>query len=55
VLDFVAAGQSNAQIAAALFISPKTARNAVSSILTKLGCTRPELIAGARDAGLGLS
>ena len=53
VLDLVAAGQSNQQIAAALFISPKTARNQVSSILTKLGCTRPELIARARDAGLG--
>jgi DNA-binding NarL/FixJ family response regulator len=53
VLDLVAAGQSNQQIAAALFISPKTARNQVSSILTKLGCTRPELIALARDAGLG--
>jgi DNA-binding NarL/FixJ family response regulator len=53
VLDLVAAGQSNQQIAAALFISPKTARNQVSSILTKLNCTRPELIARARDAGLG--
>jgi DNA-binding NarL/FixJ family response regulator len=52
VLDLVAAGQSNQQIAAALFISPKTARNQVSSILTKLGCTRLELIARARDAGL---
>jgi DNA-binding NarL/FixJ family response regulator len=53
VLDLVAAGQSNQQIAAALFISPKTARNQVSRILTKLGCTRSEVIARARDAGLG--
>ena len=53
VLELVAAGQSNLQIAQALCISPKTARNQVSSILTKLGCTRPELIALARDAGFG--
>ena len=53
VLDLVAAGRSNQQIAEALFISPKTARNQVSSIMTKLGCTRPELIARARDAGFG--
>ena len=53
VLDLVAAGRANAEIAEALFVSPKTARNQVSSILTKLGCTRAEAIALARDAGLG--
>ena len=37
VLRLVAQGQSNAEIAARLFISTKTAGNHVSSILTKLG------------------
>lgn len=55
VLDFIAAGRSNAEIAAALVVSPKTAKNHVSNILTKLGCTRTEAIALARDAGLGRS
>lgn len=55
VLDLVAAGMSNAEIAASLVVSPKTAKNHVSSILTKLGCTRPEAVARARDAGLGRS
>lgn len=55
VLDLIAAGRSNAEIAAALVVSPKTAKNHVSSILTKLGCTRPEAVARARDAGLGRS
>ncbi len=53
VLDLVAAGRSNGDIAAALVVSPKTARNHVSSILSKLGWTRAEAIARARDAGLG--
>ena len=55
VLDLIAAGKSNAEIASSLFVSPKTAKNHVSSILTKLGCTRPEAVARARDAGLGRS
>lgn len=55
VLDLIAAGRSNADIAAALFVSPKTAKNHVSSILTKLGCTRPAAVAQAREAGLGRS
>jgi DNA-binding CsgD family transcriptional regulator len=37
VLDLVAAGHSDTEIAAALFISPKTANRHVGSILTKLG------------------
>lgn len=53
VLDLMAAGRSNTDIAETLFVSPKTVRNQVSSILTKLRCTRPEVIARARDAGLG--
>ena len=55
VLNLIAAGRSNAQIADALVVSQKTARNHVSSILTKLGWTRAEAIARARDAGLGRS
>jgi DNA-binding NarL/FixJ family response regulator len=37
VLRLLAAGHSDRQIAAVLSISPKTAGNHVSSILTKLG------------------
>jgi DNA-binding NarL/FixJ family response regulator len=37
VLTLVAAGRSNGQIAAQLFISPKTASVHVSNILAKLG------------------
>jgi DNA-binding NarL/FixJ family response regulator len=55
VLDLIAAGKSNAEIAASLFVSPKTAKNHVSSILTKLACTRTQAVARARDAGFGRS
>ncbi len=37
VLELVAAGNSDAEIAAALFISPKTANRHVGAILAKLG------------------
>jgi DNA-binding NarL/FixJ family response regulator len=53
VLDLVATGCGNQEIAAALVLSEKTARNHVSNILTKLGLTRPQAVAAARDAGLG--
>lgn len=54
VLEFVASGMSNQQIAARLFLSPKTVRNNMSSILTKVGFdSRAEAIARARDAGVG--
>jgi DNA-binding NarL/FixJ family response regulator len=54
VLDRIAAGRNNGQIAAELFLSPKTIRNNVSSILAKLQATdRAEVIIRARDAGLG--
>ncbi len=54
VLDLVAAGRSNAQIAATLFLSPKTVRNNVSNIFAKLHVAdRAEAIIRARDAGLG--
>ena len=55
VLDLIAAGRSNGQIASALFLSPKTVRNNVSHILSKLqAADRAEVIIRARDAGLGL-
>ena len=54
VLSLLARGRSNADIAAVLFLSPKTARNHVSNILAKLGVTtRAEAVARARDAGFG--
>lgn len=53
VFDLLAAGRSNDEIAAALFVSPKTVRNQVSSILTKLGATRAQAISRGRGAGLG--
>jgi len=54
ILDRIAAGRNNAQIAAELYLSPKTIRNNVTSILAKLQATdRAEIIIRARDAGLG--
>jgi DNA-binding NarL/FixJ family response regulator len=53
VLRLVAAGRSNQQIAAALFISPKTASVHVSNILAKLGVhSRVEAAATAHRLGL---
>jgi DNA-binding NarL/FixJ family response regulator len=54
VLELIAAGRNNAQIAAALYLSPKTVRNNVSNVLTKLQVAdRAEAIVRAREAGLG--
>ncbi len=54
ILSLVAAGRSNAQIASALFLSPKTVRNNVSNIFAKLHVAdRAAAIIQARDAGLG--
>ena len=54
VLDLLASGRTNAQIAAALFLSQKTVRNNVSNIFAKLQVAgRSEAIIQARDAGLG--
>lgn len=54
VLDLLAAGRTNDAIAAELYVSNKTVRNAVSSIYAKLHASgRAEAIARARDAGLG--
>lgn len=54
ILELLAAGRTNAQIAGALYLSPKTVRNNVSAIFAKLQVTgRAEAIIRARDAGLG--
>ncbi|WP_164704359.1 helix-turn-helix transcriptional regulator [Blastococcus litoris] len=53
ILELIAAGRSNGQIAAALFISPKTASVHVSRILAKLGVAgRIEAAAVAHRLGL---
>jgi DNA-binding NarL/FixJ family response regulator len=54
VLVQLAAGSSNGEIAARLFLSDKTVRNVVSAIFGKLEVSsRAEAVARARDAGLG--
>jgi DNA-binding NarL/FixJ family response regulator len=54
ILDLVAAGRSNQQIAQTLFLSPKTVRNNVSNVFAKLHVAdRAEAIIRAREAGLG--
>ena len=54
ILELVAAGRSNQQIAGTLFLSPKTVRNNVSNIFAKLHVAdRAEAIVRAREAGLG--
>jgi DNA-binding NarL/FixJ family response regulator len=56
VLDLVAAGKSNSDVAAELFLSPKTVRNHVSNVFAKLHVAdRAAAIVKAREAGLGLS
>ena len=53
ILSLIAAGLPNAEVARRLFLSPKTVRNQVSSIFTKLQVTdRAEAIVRARQAGL---
>lgn len=54
ILDLLAAGRSNAQIAQTLYLSPKTVRNNTSNIFAKLQVAdRAEAIVRARDSGLG--
>ncbi|AIY03270.1 putative two-component system response regulator, LuxR family [Arthrobacter sp. PAMC 25486] len=54
VLEHVARGESNAEIAAALDLAQKTVRNVVSAVLAKLRVVdRGQAIVRARDAGLG--
>lgn len=54
VLDLMARGFDNRRIARALFLSDKTVRNHVSSVMTKLDAPdRADAIARGRRAGLG--
>jgi DNA-binding NarL/FixJ family response regulator len=54
VLELVAAGVGNHEIARRLVLSEKTVRNHVSAILVKLQVPdRAAAVAKARDAGLG--
>ncbi len=54
ILDLVAAGKNNAEIARTLFLSLKTIRNYVSNIFTKLQVAdRAQAIVRAREAGMG--
>jgi len=54
ILDLVARGLTNAEIARRLFLSDKTVRNHVSNVFAKLQVSdRAEAVAKARDAGLG--
>jgi DNA-binding NarL/FixJ family response regulator len=54
VLELLARGMSNSDIARTLVVSPKTVRNHVSNVFTKLQVAdRAEAIVRARRAGLG--
>jgi len=55
ILAAVVAGQSNAEIGAALFVSEKTVRNSLTRIFEKLGVrTRTQAAVLARDRGFSL-
>lgn len=55
ILELMAKGMGNHEIAAQLFLSEKTIRNNVGSVLTKLQVRdRASAIVKAREAGLGL-
>jgi len=54
ILDLIAEGLKNPEIARKLYLSPKTIRNHVSNIFTKLQVAdRAQAIIRAREAGLG--
>jgi len=56
VLDLVAAGLDNTAISRRLGLSPKTVRNHVANVLTKLAVRdRSAAIVRARDEGLGVT
>jgi DNA-binding NarL/FixJ family response regulator len=56
VLELVAAGMTNTTIAARLNLAPKTIRNLISSIFSKMRvANRAEAIVLARESGLGRS
>jgi DNA-binding NarL/FixJ family response regulator len=53
ILDLVAGGENNLDIAARLFISEKTVRNHLTAIFDKLGVSsRSQAIVFARDRGV---
>jgi DNA-binding NarL/FixJ family response regulator len=54
LLDLIARGLDNAQIAARVELAEKTVRNAITRIFVKIGAeNRPQAIVRARDAGFG--
>jgi DNA-binding NarL/FixJ family response regulator len=54
VLDLIARGYNNGEIAEKLFLSPKTVSNHISNIFSKLRVAdRAQAIVRARQAGLG--
>ncbi len=54
ILDLIAQGLSNPELAARLSLSPKTVRNHISNIFAKLQVAdRAQAIVRARKAGLG--
>jgi DNA-binding NarL/FixJ family response regulator len=54
ILTLIAEGYTNSAIASRLYLSPKTVRNYVSSIFTKLEVSdRSQAIVHAREAGMG--
>lgn len=54
IVELIAQGMTNAMIASRLFLAPKTVRNNISAIMTKLNVTsRADAIARAQAAGLG--
>lgn len=56
VLELVARGKRNDEIARHLFLGERTVRNYVSNIFTKLGVdNRAQAIVTARDAGIGIN
>ena len=54
ILDLLAAGRTNAEIARELVVSAKTVTNHITNVFAKLGVTdRAQAIIRGRDAGLG--
>lgn len=54
LLNLIAQGRDNTQIAALLGVSEKTVRNHITAIFARIGVvTRPQAIVLAREAGLG--